>query len=240
MAGRASDLVITRRLVGFLAASALVLTMIGVASNAEDIEFTSGESDSTSVGVRTGGADARDEVPIEVDEEPELRVRRAELPSWFLWAVGVIAALGALWFLSRQRINVLLGRRRLPKAETTSTLTEAEQADAIAEFADDLIDELQLGGEPRLAIQRAYAAVETGFGSREMRRRPAETPLKYLDRVFGRRRQAAPALGRLTDLFQIARFSTEPVDESMREAAIDALREIRDQYRAIGRVRVRR
>ena len=91
---------ITRRLVGFLAASALVLTMIGVASNAEDIEFTSGESDSTSVGVRTGGADARDEVPIEVDEEPELRVRRAELPSWFLWAVGVIAALGALWFLS--------------------------------------------------------------------------------------------------------------------------------------------
>lgn len=231
---------ITRRLVGFLAASALVLTMIGVASNAEDIEFTSGESDSTSVGVRTGGADARDEVPIEVDEEPELRVRRAELPSWFLWAVGVIAALGALWFLSRQRINVLLGRRRLPKAETTSTLTEAEQADAIAEFADDLIDELQLGGEPRLAIQRAYAAVETGFGSREMRRRPAETPLKYLDRVFGRRRQAAPALGRLTDLFQIARFSTEPVDESMREAAIDALREIRDQYRAIGRVRVRR
>jgi len=240
VAGRASDLVITRRLVGFLAASALVLTMIGVASNAEDIEFTSGESDSTSVGVRTGGADARDEVPIEVDEEPELRVRRAELPSWFLWAVGVIAALGALWFLSRQRINVLLGRRRLPKAETTSTLTEAEQADAIAEFADDLIDELQLGGEPRLAIQRAYAAVETGFGSREMRRRPAETPLKYLDRVFGRRRQAAPALGRLTDLFQIARFSTEPVDESMREAAIDALREIRDQYRAIGRVRVRR
>ena len=240
MAGRASDRVITRRLVGFLAASALVLTMIGVASNAEDIEFTSGESDSTSVGVRTGGADARDEVPIEVDEEPELRVRRAELPSWFLWAVGVIAALGALWFLSRQRINVLLGRRRLPKAETTSTLTEAEQADAIAEFADDLIDELQLGGEPRLAIQRAYAAVETGFGSRELRRRPAETPLKYLDRVFGRRRQAAPALGRLTDLFQIARFSTEPVDESMREAAIDALGEIRDQYRAIGRVRVRR
>ena len=231
---------ITRRLVGFLVASALVLTMIGVASNAEDIEFTSGESDSTSVGVRTGGADARDEVPIEVDEEPEVRVRRAELPGWFLWAVGVIAGLGALWFLSRQRINVLLGRRRLPKAETTSTLTEAEQADAIAEFADDLIDELQLGGEPRIAIQRAYAAVETGFGSREMRRRPAETPLKYLDRVFGRRRQAAPALGRLTDLFQIARFSTEPVDESMREAAIDALREIRDQYRAIGRVRVRR
>ena len=91
---------ITRRLVGFLAASVLVLTVVGVASNAEEIEFGSGESDSTSVGARTGGADARDEVPIEVDEEPEMRVRRAELPGWFLWVLGVIAGLGAVgWAL---------------------------------------------------------------------------------------------------------------------------------------------
>ena len=110
---------ITRRLLGFLAASALMLTVVGIASNAEEIEFGSGEADTSSQTTRTGGAEARDEVPIEVDDEPEVQVRRAELPEWFLWAVGAVAGLGALWFLTRQRISVLLGRRRLPKAETT-------------------------------------------------------------------------------------------------------------------------
>lgn len=231
---------ITRRLAGFLAASALLLTIVGVASNAEDIELGSGEADVSSSATRTGGADARDEIPVDVDDEPEIRIRRAELPRWLIWIVGAITAAGALWFLTRQRISILLGRRRLPRVETTSTMTEAERAEAIAELADDLIDELELGGEPRVAIQRAYAAVETGFGTRELRRRPAETPLNYLDRVFGRRRQAAPALGRLTDLFQLARFSTEPVDESMRLDAIEALRDIRDQYRVVGRARILR
>lgn len=230
---------ITRRLIGFLAATLCLLIVVGIASNAEDIEV--GQIDGATA-TRATTSTGTDSLPEESASQPtgQVDTRNAELPQWFVWIVGAVAGIGVLWFLTRQRISLLLKRRQLSGATITSSLSEEEQADAIAEFASDLIDELELGGEPRDAICNAYAAVETGFGTRELRAKAAETPLKYLNRVFGRRQEAAPALTRLTDLFQLARFSTEPVDESMRIDAIDALREIRDQYQLIGRARVRR
>lgn len=230
---------ITRRLLGFLAASLVLLIVVGIASNAEEIDFSRGDGATASSLEISAGGDARPEAEVETSVR-STGTRNAELPQWFLWLVGIVAGVGVLWFLTKQRISLLLKRRQLKGATITSTLSEEEQAEAIADFADDLIEELELGGEPREAIRKAYAAVETGFGTRELRAKPSETPLKYLDRIFGRRQEVAPALRRLTDHFQLARFSSEPVDEAMRTDAIDALREIRDQYQLIGRARVRR
>ena len=53
-------------------------------------------------------------------------------------------------------------------------------------------------------------------------REPAEAPVEYLDRVLGELRASGAALGRLTGLFQRAKFSSHDVDESMRDEAIDS------------------
>jgi hypothetical protein len=231
---------ITRRLIGFLAGALVLLTLLGVASNSEQLEFADREPSVSSNSSTSRGSAAVEELTVETATEIDPPTRQAELPSWFLWTVGVAAGLGTLWFLSRQRFKLMLGRRRAAPAETSTRLTEEEQAETIADFADQLISEVELEQDPRIAIQRVYAAVETGLGARELRRKPAETPLKYLDRVFGRRKSAAPALGRLTDLFQVARFSSEPIGPDARTQAIEALRELRDEYRSIARRRVSR
>lgn len=227
-----------RRTLAALAMCLVLLTLVGVASNAETLVTEPRErSETNRNGSSTRGGD-RAELPVIVENPSDGTSPRAELPAWVGWVAGIAVGAGALWFLTRQRIRLLISRRHSPRNEAESTMTEQQQAAAIADFADDLIDELELGPDPRIAIQRAYAAVETGFGLRELKRRPAETPLRYLDRIFGRRQSAGPPLRTLTDLFQLARFSDEPVDESMRSAAIEALRELRDQYRAVGRIKV--
>lgn len=228
---------ITRRLVGFLAGAALLLTLVGVAGNAEQFDFGSGEPTESSRTLARGG-ESRDALPVDTQAPDPIQIRQAELPPWVLWAIGIAAAIGTLWFLTRQRFKLMLGRRRAAPASTESRMTEQEQAETIADFADELIAELEFEQDPRMAIQRVYAAVETGLGTRELRRKPAETPLKYLDRVFGRRKSAAPALARLTDLFQVARFSSEPLGPDARTNAIEALRELRDEYRSIARAKV--
>ena len=232
---------ITRRLVGFLAGAAVMLTLVGVAANADQFEFSTGEVTETSREVNRGSV-SRDATPESVEGVGQVEIRQAELPQWVIWFVGIAAGLGTLWFLTRQRFKLMLGKRRAAPASTESRMTEQEQAETIADFAEELIAELELdvGAEPRVAIQRVYAAVETGLGARELRRKPAETPLKYLDRIFGRRKSAAPALERLTDLFQVARFSSEPVGPDARTQAIDALRELRDEYRTLARPRMLR
>jgi len=165
-----------------------------------------------------------------------------EVPQPIVVAISIGFGIGLLYLLSRQRISSW--RVRKPSIEITRNssveVTEEVHAEAAAEFARDLIDELNEGDSPRYAIQRAYAAVETGFGAPDLARKPAETPLRYLDRIFGRHQSIQPPLERLTDLFQQARFSNEPVDEAMRAEAIHALVEIREYYVSIAWRKIRR
>ena len=170
-----------RRLGLFAAGALALLVLVAVASNAE--QFTVGE---------LGAAPARNVLPIEgglapgETDAPDV-ANPVEVPESVVIVVAVVLGIGLLYLLSRQRFSFRFRRpsinlTRSPGAE----ISEEEQAEQIADFARDLIDELNDGDSPRYAIQRAYAAVETGFGAIELTRKPAETPLRYLDRIFGR------------------------------------------------------
>jgi hypothetical protein len=222
----------------FLGAAAVLLVLAGIASNVEDIEFTATEREPRAVPLGDNG-EREDFAPLARGESSPPEQREPQEVGWVAVVIGVVLGAGALWFLSKQRIKVMLRRRSFQSTVPTSELSDEEHAEAIVEFADTLIDDLRQGGDPGEAIQRCYAAVETGFGKRELRRKPAETPNKYLDRVFGRNAAAAEPLHTLTDLFQVARFSQEPVTEAMRDTAIDSLVEIRTNYAQLGRKRTR-
>lgn len=235
-----------RRAFAFVGGLVALLLAVAIASNAAPIESTSPDNTPASRSVLAIESELRDTASTETSVST---TEPAELPDWVGWAVASIFIVGALYLLSRQRWS---WRPRKPTfrfqrgsaAEVTSSSSNADdddaQADAIAAFASDLINELQAGDSPRHAIQQAYAAVETGFGATELVRKPAETPLRYLDRIFGRHSAMKQPLGELTDLFQHARFSPEPVHESMRTDAIAALHEIHDYYRQVGARRAAR
>jgi len=81
--------------------------------------------------------------------------------------------------------------------------------------------------EPRLAVRCAYASVAAGLGRDERARRAEETEGEYLHRALVAFGAGGPPLARLTELFAVARFSDQAVDEPMRQEALDALEQVR-------------
>ena len=97
---------------------------------------------------------------------------------------------------------------------------------------DETLDDLYANTDPRAAIIAAYARMEGLFASSGLPRQPHEAPLEYLGRALADLRASGAALGRLTGLFQRAKFSAHDIDESMRVEAIEALTQVRDELRA--------
>lgn len=225
------------RTVGRVAIAALsvvvLLIAVGLASNADPVYVpTERENNVVSSAVVQGELTA----PSERERPPEGAPPRAtenpvQVPPAAVIAVVAAGTIALLYMAWQHR-----PRFRLPpptvRSRQASNDTDDPDDEEVVKLASDLIADLSVGSDPRMAIQRAYAAVETGFGSVALARKAAETPLQYLKRVFGRNPDAATSLEKLTELFEVARFSERPIEESMRTEAIEALSDIRDRYQS--------
>jgi hypothetical protein len=118
---------------------------------------------------------------------------------------------------------------RRSRAHLAELHTLEQQFEALL---DETVDDLYTNPDLRGAIVAAYARMEKLFAARGIARDPSETPMEFLARAVGDLRASGAALGRLTGLFQWAKFSTHEVDRPMRDEAIQALTEVRDELRA--------
>ena len=89
------------------------------------------------------------------------------------------------------------------------------------------VEALESEPDPRRAVVKAWTAMEATLRGRGFGRRAVETPFEYLRRVLVELGAAAPAAGRLTSLFEEARFSRHEIDERMRGDAMAALADVR-------------
>jgi Domain of unknown function (DUF4129) len=103
-------------------------------------------------------------------------------------------------------------------------------AAAVAEVLDDVIEQLRNEPDARRAVIAAYARMEDVFARHGLPRRPSETPLEFLARALEAVTEPEPAR-RLTDLFELAMFSTRPFDRVAQDEAVDALVAVRDDLR---------
>jgi len=143
----------------------------------------------------------------------------------FEWLPVVLAAAVGLTVLGV--IGIRAARReRSGLAEEYALELEFEA------LVEDTLADLYAEEDPRKAIIAAYARVERLFATYGLERDPAEAPLEYLERVLPELRASGAALGRLTRLFEWAKFSAHDVDPGMRDQAIQALVEVRDELRA--------
>ena len=101
----------------------------------------------------------------------------------------------------------------------------------LAEIVEDALDDLRAERDPRRAVIAAYANMERTLRAYGLPRRPAEAPFEYLERVLLELRATAPAVRRLTDLFERAKFSHHAIGAELKEEAIETLGAIRDQLR---------
>jgi Domain of unknown function (DUF4129) len=139
----------------------------------------------------------------------------------WLTALIVLAVLAiAAGFVLR---GVRLSRRRSPLAQL---------AEQVEEAVEEGLEELDAVTDPRRAVVAAYARMERALARVGLPRAPQETALEYLERLLGLLGARGPAARRLTELFQLAKFSDHIIDAEMKREAILALAELRDDLRA--------
>ena len=156
--------------------------------------------------------------PVAVPPRGRVPVRQAEF-NWPLAIsfVGLILVGGTVVFF----------RLRRPPDEVELGSLEEDLAHAV----ETTIDDLRRETDARRAVIAAYANMERVLASHMLERRRAETPFEYLARVLKGLEVREGAVRLLTQLFEYAKFSPHEIDSAMKEEAIVALENVRDDLR---------
>jgi hypothetical protein len=136
-----------------------------------------------------------------------------------LWAVGAMAVGAAVW--------VGTARLRARRGTASPGRTPRPAGPVVDEALRLSLEDLRREPDPRRAIVAAYARMLAVLGRLGVRRRAAEAPLEYLRRLLGALEGDPEPVRRLTDLFELAEFSRQPVTEALRDEAIGALEAVR-------------
>jgi hypothetical protein len=146
----------------------------------------------------------------------------------FSWiAVFVLVGLAGIAALAFLATYVAVRRARAAVGGESKVI-----ADALADALDDSLDDLRAEADPRRAVIAAYARLERVLAAHEFPRLASETPDELLARLLPGLDVGRRSISRLTDLFTWAKFSHHDVDSDMKEEAIAALGQVRDELRA--------
>ena len=142
----------------------------------------------------------------------------------FVWPAAFVA--GGLLLGGGALAAYYVARTQRRPARAALTLAED-----LSEALDDTLDDLRNEADPRRAVIAAYARMERLFAAHELGRHPAEAPLEFLERVLLELDVDPAPIATLTRFFELAKFSTHPIDTATKDSAIAALVEIRDELR---------
>ncbi|HET8968791.1 MAG TPA: DUF4129 domain-containing protein, partial [Gaiellaceae bacterium] len=124
-------------------------------------------------------------------------------------------------------VAYLIAEHRARRSRSSNT----DLGEQLAVVLDETLDDLRAEADPRRAIIAAYARLERVLAANGIPRRTSETSDEYLPRVLHGLALDTRAVERLTALFTRAKFSHHDVDAAMKEEAIDALEQVRDELR---------
>jgi heme exporter protein D len=134
--------------------------------------------------------------------------------------VGLAVAAFVAWTLA--------ARRRAPLPD----LVQARIRETLEDVIEDTLDDLRAEADPRRAVIACYARLERALAAAGFPRRRAETQVEHLTRILGALDIRTASVRRLNELFLRAKFSPHEIDAAMKEDAIEALVDIRDELRA--------
>ena len=152
--------------------------------------------------------------------QQDVPARQAHFEWPLVAGLGGLVLLGGVWMYVR-------GRRRLPPLWDEPGL-EADMVRTIETTIDDLRSEK----DARRAVIAAYAAMERTLARHGLARHRSEAPAEYLGKILRGLRVRESAVVTLTRLFEYAKFSRHPIDDEMKEEAIEALIAIRDDLQS--------
>ncbi|MHB8618408.1 MAG: DUF4129 domain-containing protein [Chloroflexota bacterium] len=143
------------------------------------------------------------------------------------------AAFNAAWLAVALALGIVAGIVGLAllclPPRHRDVLEDDEVAPGVEQAATLALTELGEEEDPRRAVIAAYARMERALQAAGLVRRKSEAPFEYLARILRGARVSGTAAHRLTDLFELARFSHHDVEPNMRTEAMQALQAMRQQ-----------
>ena len=168
-------------------------------------------------GVEEEGTPHPGQTPQLEQSEGKSNVERSRPLGWAVliaFILAIAAVIAAMVMLLRQQPPPPRPRRR---RAPPSLLSEIEASEA----------DLRTIGDPRAAIIACYSRMQKVVYGAGVSRRESDTPYELLDRLLLDQRISQESARALTELFETAKFSIRPIDESMRTRALEALGGIR-------------
>jgi len=152
--------------------------------------------------------------------------KESNVASTFDW--GPVVVVGSISLVVIAALGFWALQHRRQRAAAKQAIPAAELAAAV----ERTIADLRAEPDPRRAVIAAYAQMEQALGLAGLPRQLSEAPREYLGRVLPQVGAGADSVGRLTSLFERAKFSPHAIDETMKEEAIAALESLRDDLQA--------
>ncbi len=150
------------------------------------------------------------------------------MPEWIIDLLRMLYFAGLALTLVATLVIGGIRARDLVRQARTGARREKQIAGDVAEATEASLEELELGGDPRIAIIRCYARFERSLAAAETPRAPWQTPMEFMRAVLSSLPLDPDDVARLTRLFELARFSHHPVGASEQDAALGSLKAIRD------------
>jgi hypothetical protein len=174
---------------------------------------------------------------IEVTEPPSATPPppdEAVLPGWVGWLLtalcltGIAVVVGALlWLLLRDR---LVQRRSPLRRDEAQLPTIAETQQRVRAAVDEGLADLDDNdADPRRAVIACWVRLETAAAAAGTPREVGDTSTELVARLLADHMVSGEVLAGFAAVYRQARFATHAVDESMRDQARAALRQVRDE-----------
>jgi hypothetical protein len=141
----------------------------------------------------------------------------------FDWAIGTLVLGLALACCALMLLLVFAERVMRWRARPRGPARARPLDTAVAESLEDL----RADPDARAAIIRAYRRFELALGAVRVTRAAWQTPSEFMRTALRDAAVPAPAVERLTGLFELARFSDRPLGPEARDAAYGCLDEVR-------------
>jgi hypothetical protein len=143
-------------------------------------------------------------------------------------AFGAIAAAVIAGVALLAAAMVVLGAMGVAQRRRRASVDRDEdEGEVVMQALDESLDDLRRERDVRRAIIACYARMERALERAGNARRSAEAPFEYLVRVLERIAANSRAARALTELFERAKFSVEPMGEREKQEAIEALEVLR-------------
>ncbi|MGH1489880.1 MAG: DUF4129 domain-containing protein [Acidimicrobiales bacterium] len=218
-----------RVLIG-LVLTAVVVTLVTIGAEAQtESEGNATPAATTTITTTTTTAPA--------EEVTESAGSGITVPPWVVVIVVIVLAVMIYLILQRdeaiyeleevdRRVEDNVFDMAAGQLSNTENETVEVDEDVLARMLRDL--QLDISGEvdPGRAIRFGYAKIEQRLADLRLTRTAVETEREFLLRAIPALGSAGQAMTVLTRLFERARFSHEPVDESMRQQALSAIDEL--------------